>query len=102
MTLESSVNLNDVPLKELVSKDLTERFINELQPKIKLEFTISKIQNKDGLASVSERLFLLAETPVLGQEQEFLELLNLLDPEVHKKEEVDSFVEKVRNVLEKS
>lgn len=50
-----SVNLNDLSFDELVSKDLIERFINELEPKIRLEFTIYKTKNKDGQASISER-----------------------------------------------
>lgn len=54
MALES-INLNDVSFDELVKMDLTERFINELPPHRRLEFCISKLKNKDGLSSVSER-----------------------------------------------
>ncbi len=54
MALET-INLNDVSLDELVKMDLTERFINELNPKRRLEFCISKLKNQDGLSSISER-----------------------------------------------
>jgi len=54
MALET-INLKDLSLDELVKIDLTERFINELPPKIRLEFCIIKLKNKDGLSSVSER-----------------------------------------------
>lgn len=63
MALES-VNLNDLSLNELVKMDLTERFINTLHPKRRLEFCTSKLKNKDGLSSISERedaLVLLGE-----------------------------------------
>lgn len=51
----NSVNLNEIPLEKLVKMDLTERFINTLEPKRRLEFCISKVRNADGLSSVSER-----------------------------------------------
>lgn len=54
MALET-INLNDLSLDELVKMDLTERFINKLHPNRRLEFCISKLKNKDGLSSVSER-----------------------------------------------
>jgi len=54
MALES-INLNELSLDELVKMDLTERFINVLHPKRRLEFCLSKLKNKDGLSSVSER-----------------------------------------------
>ena len=50
-----TINLNDLSLDELVKMDLTERFINELHPKTRLEFCIIKLKNENGLSSVSER-----------------------------------------------
>lgn len=76
MTLES-VNLNELSFDELSKMDLTERFINKLHPKRRLEFCISKIKNKDRLSSVSERedaLVLLGELYYkLHKEQEGIE-----------------------------
>ena len=63
MALET-INLNDLSLNDLVKMDLTERFVNELHPKRRLEFCISKLKNKDGLSTISERedaLILLGE-----------------------------------------
>lgn len=54
MALET-INLNNMSLKDLVKMDLTERFINELEPKTRLKFCISKLKNENGLSSVSER-----------------------------------------------
>lgn len=48
------------------------------------------------LARQSERLLLLSATPVLGHEQTTLAMLNLLDPDSHRLDELDKFVEKVR------
>lgn len=50
-----SPELTDLSLKELVSMDLTERNINKLHPKIRLEFCIIKLKNENKLSSVSER-----------------------------------------------
>ncbi|SEH06415.1 protein DpdE [Candidatus Venteria ishoeyi] len=47
------------------------------------------------LARQSERLLLLSATPVLGHEQTTLAMLNLLDPDSHRLDELDKFVEKV-------
>ena len=54
MALET-INLNDLSLEKLVKMDLTERFINKLPPKTRLEFCIIKLKNENGLSSVSER-----------------------------------------------
>ena len=63
MALET-INLNELSLDALVKMDLTERFVNTLHPNRRLEFCISKLKNKDGASSVSERedaLILLGE-----------------------------------------
>ena len=77
MALET-INLNELSLDELVKMDLTERYVNELSPNRRLEFCISKLKNKDGTSSVSERedaLILLGELYYkLLKEQEGLEL----------------------------
>ena len=52
---QETINLNDLSLDKLVKMDLTERYINELKPKRRLEFCLSKLKNQDGLSSVSER-----------------------------------------------
>lgn len=49
------LNLNDLPLHDLVNRDLTERFINQLHPKTRLEFAIIKLKNENGKSSISER-----------------------------------------------
>lgn len=77
MDLEKT-NLNDISLDELVKMDLTERYINQLNPKRRLEFCVSKLKNQDGLSSVSQRedaLIMLGELYYkLHKNQDGLEL----------------------------
>lgn len=47
------------------------------------------------LAHTSKRLLLLSATPVLRNEQAFLAMLHLLEPQVYRLEEVDAFTQRV-------
>lgn len=49
------------------------------------------------IAHQSERVLLLSATPVLNNEQDFLAMLHLLDPDVYKLQEVEAFRQRVRN-----
>ena len=48
------------------------------------------------LAHSAERLLLLSATPALHNEQAFLAMLHLLDPSVHRLDQLDAFRERVR------
>ena len=85
MALES-INLNDLSLNELVKMDLTERFINELHPKRRLEFCVSKLKNQNGLSSISER-------------EDALVLLGELYYKLHKNQEEIKFTTKEKQVM---
>ncbi|MEK0177989.1 protein DpdE [Microcoleus anatoxicus] len=49
------------------------------------------------LAHKSKNLLLLSSTPVLGHEQEFLTMLNLLDPTTYRLDDLANFKEQVQN-----
>lgn len=75
-------NLNKLSLKKLLAMDLTERYLNELHPKTRLDFCISKLKNKNGKSSISERqdaIIMLGELYHKLQHSEYSKIFNSKD-----------------------